>query len=310
MSDSPRQDISDLFRAMRGRTDDDWLRILAILGRRPELSCCKTARGRTLLHVALRRGAKDIFQVLRDHGAEHDIFTACASDDCDVVDHLLTETPGIVWARDADQNTPLHWAASAEFATTPAKDDYNTTSLLISLLIDRGAAIDAINRHGETPIHWAVIRGNEDRASALAEHGAQLDIFGAVSFSELDLIEALLVHNPELVHARDRWHSWTPLHVAVFRSNPEIVDCLVYRGADVNARLTHGATPLHLAVSHSRPEMVQVLLRHGADINAADEHGRTALSRAVCQGLPMLVTLLLQHGAAHGRGLGGATERK
>lgn len=52
----------------------------------------------------------------------------------------------------------------------------------------------------------------------------------------------------------------TPLHLAVLCSTPEIVQCLVDRGARMVARLYNGLTALHLAAWRGSPEMVKTLL--------------------------------------------------
>ncbi|WP_410968596.1 ankyrin repeat domain-containing protein, partial [Salmonella sp. SAL4443] len=42
-------------------------------------------------------------------------------------------------------------------------------------------------------------------------------------------------------------------------------------------RLAHGTTPLHVAAWKHNPEMVAWLLDHGAPVDARDAHGQTPL---------------------------------
>lgn len=62
----------------------------------------------------------------------------------------------------------------------------------------------------------------------------------------------------------------TPLQLAVMCSTPEIVRCLIERGARIVARLYNGLTALHLASHRGEVAMVQMLLDKSEE-NAAEE---------------------------------------
>ena len=61
-------------------------------------------------------------------------------------------------------------------------------------------------------------------------------------------------------------------------STPEIVQLLLEKGADVNARNTAGWTPLLHAAQFSSSEIVELLIEKGADVNARGTLGMTPLS--------------------------------
>jgi ankyrin repeat protein len=60
-----------------------------------------------------------------------------------------------------------------------------------------------------------------------------------------------------------------------------VIRSLLDRGADVNAKDTHGATALMHAALYARPASVKLLLERGADPNRVNTSGATALMWAV-----------------------------
>jgi ankyrin repeat protein len=73
----------------------------------------------------------------------------------------------------------------------------------------------------------------------------------------------------------------TPLHLAVFRSHPNVSQLLLAKGADPNAEADGAETPLHWAVCYNRKTTALLLLQHCADTEARTEGGATALHYAV-----------------------------
>ena len=92
------------------------------------------------------------------------------------------------------------------------------------------------------------------------------ELFRAIASKENDRAICLLEADPSLLRARLPHHGWTPLHVAAGRLNVKMVDWLVQRGADVNAKGRDWTeqTPLdsaaHWDVSH-RAEFANVAKR-------------------------------------------------
>jgi len=66
------------------------------------------------------------------------------------------------------------------------------------------------------------------------------------------------------VNQRDEKYGFTPLHQAVFFGHGEIVEYLIARGADVNAKNDAGSTPLYLAKGKGHKEIAALLTQHGA----------------------------------------------
>uniref|UniRef100_A0A8C3T6J2 Ankyrin repeat and SOCS box containing 6 n=1 Tax=Chelydra serpentina TaxID=8475 RepID=A0A8C3T6J2_CHESE len=107
-----------------------------------------------------------------------------------------------------------------------------------------------------------------------------------VSYSLLKVAELGLVHVAEILlqnganlSFEDPVTYYTALHIAVLRNQPDMVELLVRRGADINRRdRIHESSPLDLASEEpERLPCLQRLLELGADVNAADKNGKTAL---------------------------------
>ena len=81
------------------------------------------------------------------------------------------------------------------------------------------------------------------------------------------------------VHERDSLH-WTKLHSAAFVGKVEVVNLLLEKGADVNARAKDGATPLHLAVKRGHVLAAKLLFTKGANLTAKDAEGNTPVHLA------------------------------
>ena len=56
--------------------------------------------------------------------------------------------------------TPLHYAARGH-------------KNVAELLLDNGADVNAKDKHGNTPLHKATLRGNKDIVELLRKHGAK-----------------------------------------------------------------------------------------------------------------------------------------
>lgn len=85
------------------------------------------------------------------------------------------------------------------------------------------------------------------------------------------------------------------LRWAAENGHGEIVQALLQKGADVNAKDAQGRTALMLAVERGHAAAVQVLLEHGADVNLKDVQNQTAAMRA--KAYPLLLQVLGQYGA-------------
>jgi hypothetical protein len=124
----------------------------------------------------------------------------------------------------------------------------------VKRLLNEGADVNAKNKYGQTPLHWAATWGHLDIVKLLVDRGAD-------------------------INAKDE-DGETPLHWAAANDHLDVVEFLLDRGADVNAKSGYGQTPLHWAATYSRLDIVKLLLDRGADVNAKNGDGKTPLDLA------------------------------
>jgi hypothetical protein len=85
---------------------------------------------------------------------------------------------------------------------------------------------------------------------------------------------------------------------AIKKGHVAIPHAFLAKGADANARDSHGGPALHWAVAGGRPETVKLLLDEGADPSARDAEGQSALDLAKARGRQEIAELLRQAGTA------------
>lgn len=146
---------------------------------------------------------------------------------------------------------------------------------MVDLLLKHGADINA--KTGWSAGGFGILEDvAPEVAGPLIQRGANVDIWAAVGLDDVERVLELLDQEPKLVTAPggDGVH---PLHYA---GNESMVDLLISRGAEVNARcLDHGSTPLQYRVKFS--DVVFRLLAHGAtpDIFMAAYWGDASIVR-------------------------------
>jgi ankyrin repeat protein len=91
----------------------------------------------------------------------------------------------------------------------------------------------------------------------------------------------------------------TLLLYASLKGDPEMIDILLERGANVNAVDSNGDNSLFLALNlplhFHKIVIIQRLLEFGVEVNHQNHDGWTPLHRACLLGEPKLIELLLQH---------------
>ncbi len=198
--------------------------------------------------------------------------------------------------RQADGSTPLQWAVHAGDLAE------------VERLLDAGADVSLANHYGATPIGLAAEVGNTDILKVLLAAGADADspdpdgqtaLLAVARTGNVDAARLLLEFGAT-VDARENWGGQTALMWASARRHPEMMQLLISKGADVNARSivrnyqrhvtaegrpksldSGGLTPLLYAARENCLACVQVLLENGADIDLPDPDGVSPLLVAI-----------------------------
>jgi ankyrin repeat protein len=162
-----------------------------------------------------------------------------------------------------------------------------------------------------SPLYYAAFCGFCDLAERLIiKHPDQVNARGGRILSPLPAalskrhfrVANLLHTHGAVVDVQDRLER-TPLYVASFEGQIDIMRWLLDHGADANARTSYRITPLFQAACSKRLEAVQVLLEHNADINSQTYKGETPLHGAVTRSSSsdrdgvVIARRLLEHGA-------------
>jgi ankyrin repeat protein len=152
------------------------------------------------------------------------------------------------------------------------------------LIVEHPEHVNARGGFYATPMHAAVDADHVNILSLLIEHGADMEGQSGTSNGE------------------------TPLDYAAWKGRLEAGQCLLDRGANINARDNRRDTPLISALANGLVEFARMLLERGAVIDAQNNRGGTALHYAAQSGYTRAVQLLLEHGAdANLRDKGGNT---
>ncbi|KAK9148549.1 hypothetical protein Scep_007306 [Stephania cephalantha] len=117
------------------------------------------------------------------------------------------------------------------------------------------------------------------------------------AWRDLQAVQFLCNSNPLSVNSRDK-HSRTPLHLAAWSGQTEVVRHLCMHRADVGAAAMDDMGAIHFAAQKGHVEIVRILLSSGVSIKASNRKGFTALHYAV-QGSHMeLIKYLVRKGAS------------
>ena len=218
-------------------------------------------------------------------------------------------------AAQPDGTRPIHWAV------------YRVDHELVDALIAKNARVDVANEFGHTPLAEAVRQADVRLVKALlgagsgtegANEDGQTALMVAIKNAELPVFQMLLDAGAK-VNVVEKVQNQTPLMwaAAAPRNAGEMVQALIAKGADVNARARFtdwpsqitsepraqyhaygGLTPLLYAARGGCYTCVESLIAAGADVNLPTPEGVTPLMVALDNDHNGVARLLMERGGS------------
>jgi ankyrin repeat protein len=262
----------------------DFVTFLILKGADTEI---KNNNGETPLHVALKNKSTKTVEILaalnsnifaKDGDGKSALEIGLQEGDLFYTALFTTKTGDI---RDGLGQSIIHYLVKLENRTA------------IDYCISKNMNLSVEDNSGNTPLSIAYsqsqsIESVRIAASLLLANAAPLR--GKYSFFE----DAVKTRNPSMRFDDGQ----TPLHLATTEGETAMVQYLIERGANVQAKDMNGSTPLHEAVRHGYTSIVKLLLANKANINIQDSMGKTPLLIITPQESRLeMYTLLLSKGA-------------
>ena len=155
---------------------------------------------------------------------DHPIHMACKFDHLPIVQYFIESTNIDVDIKGQGGKTPLHYAC--EFGNIS----------IIQYLLAKGANINAKeDNYGKTPLHYASYFGKSNYNSSEGQNQHMLQI-----------VECLVSHGAD-IEAKETLMERTPLHWAAKNGIISLVNFLLSKGANKNAKDINGKTPYEIA---------------------------------------------------------------
>jgi len=161
--------------------------------------------------------------------------------------------------------------------------------------------------NSRTAINEAAKSGNIDSIKLLHRRGADIfektdwgwtNLMLCIRSKNMDSINYFIDNKIEVATISAEGLKWSALLEAVkFFDEPDIIDLLVKKGADVNQKSVSGWTPLMFAVRVNKIKLIKRLHQLGADLNSVNESSMTALDIAQTLNYTDIIEFLKSSGA-------------
>ena len=245
----------------------------------------RNKRGETPLLLAVARDLQEHVRILIDLGADiHAEDTGGTTPFVETVRHHRSLLHTIVTKKTSSQQDSrgrnvLHLAVLLKADTT-----------LTEYLIQQNTSVNAVDKAGNTPLHYAVANNRKSIGEVLLENGASLFMTNKqgdsplkIAFTQKEGREKWILTDATVASADSNGD--TPLHYAALWSMNSIIPQIIAKGGNSNAKNAQGETPLFTAVRTNKPETVKALIKSASnpplDSSARDIFGNTVLQAAI-----------------------------
>ena len=220
---------------------------------------------------------------------------------------LVQEGKFVINSPDKDGNTPIHWASNGDhlhvmkvrIRTAPAlaapfvclpslpfvsfPPFFVPRTHLVQYLISAGASPNQRGKDGQTPLHWAAIRGFVRSASDLLDAGADVDMrddFGftpflrAVQSGHMGLANFLLASGANIANCDNEGHN--AMHWAAYYGFINMCELLHRTSPELLHSLDNGGmTPYMIACRSGFTSTINMLVGMGSRIDLKDRASLT-----------------------------------
>ncbi|KAI3823769.1 hypothetical protein L1987_05210 [Smallanthus sonchifolius] len=122
------------------------------------------------------------------------------------------------------------------------------------------------------------------------------DIHAAARSGDLVAVQTIISSNPLSINSRDK-HSRTPLHLAAWAGQTQVVNILCKNKADTGAAAMDDMGAVHFAAQKGHLEVVRTLVSSGVSVKSTNRKGMTPLHYAVQGSYTDLIKYLVKKGA-------------
>jgi ankyrin repeat protein len=207
------------------------------------------------------------YTILKSIGMKPSLCEAIKNSQTDIVKSYLNQGGN---ANDIDADKDIQGMSLLNCALSFHKKN------IAELLITKGADVNAKDKDkkGNSLLHWLITDSSDNLHDRLVGNYVTPEVRWVVTnYSNSEEMIELLIAKGADVNAKNNQGN-TPLYLAVGNNQKELAELLLLKGADVNTKNKKGLTPLHNA---KRKEIIELLIAKGANINAQDNQGNMPL---------------------------------